>query len=141
MKTMSIAIISGAALALSACGMGAESTPVPLTEKQAKQLDKEISGKVAGKSVDCITQHASNNLIRISDDTLLYRSSGRLVYMNKLRWSCPGLARDNDILVVESFGSQLCSGDHVRLVDRVSGIQGPSCVLGEFVPYRKEPAA
>ena len=48
-----------------------------------------------------------------------------------------GLARDSDIMVVRQFGSSTCEGDFFHLVDRSSGIRGPTCVLGEFVPYRK----
>ena len=115
-----------------------DSTPKPLTDKQAQLLEKQLGDKVAGKPVNCISDFNGTNLIRVSDDILLYRVSGNLVYQNKLRSSCPGLARDNDIIVTEQFSSQKCRGDLVRLVDRVSGIQGPVCSLGEFVPYRKE---
>ena len=56
---------------------------------------------------------------------------------NDLKGSCPGLARDSDIMVVRQFGSSTCSGAFFHLVDRSSGIRGPTCVFGEFVPYRK----
>ena len=116
---------------------GVESTAAPLTAKQVKLLDSELKGKVAGKPVNCVNNFSSSNFIRVSDDMLLYRGVGRTVYQNNLRSSCPGLARDNDILVIETRGSSYCSGDLIRLVDRFSGIQGPVCSLGEFTPYRK----
>ncbi len=115
-----------------------DSTPKPLTEKQSALLAKALKGKVAGEPVNCISDFNATNLIRVSDDILLYRVSGRLVYQNRLRSSCPGLARDSDIIVSEQFGSQKCRGDLLKLVDRTSGIQGPVCSLGEFVPYRKD---
>jgi hypothetical protein len=111
--------------------------PAPLDAKQAKLLDKELSGKVAGKPLNCLSNSQTSNVIRVSDDMLLYRQSGRLVYQNKLRYTCHGLSRDDDIIVTETFGGSLCKGDLIRLVDRSSGIQGPVCSLGEFVPYRK----
>src|SRR3546814_1919053 len=73
----------------------------------------------------------------LSDNILLYRSGGNLVYRNDLKSSCPGLARDSDIMVARQFGSSTCEGDFFHLVDRSSGIRGPTCVFGEFVPYRK----
>ncbi len=115
-----------------------DSTPQPLTEKQSATLAKQLAGKVAGEPQNCITDFNSTNLVRVSDDILLYRVSSRLVYENRLRYSCPGLARDNDIIVTEQFGSQRCKGDLIRLVDRTSGIQGPTCSLGEFVPFRED---
>ncbi|MBL8651640.1 MAG: hypothetical protein JNL35_14710 [Sphingopyxis sp.] len=109
----------------------------PLTPKQAKTLDKQLMGKVAGEPVRCLLSGSNYQTIRVSDDILLYRQSGRLVYRNDLKGSCPGLARDNDIMVVRQFGGSTCSGDFFHLVDRSSGIRGPTCVLGDFVPYRK----
>jgi hypothetical protein len=123
---------------LAGCSVSeAQNAPVPLTDKQAKLLAKEIEGKSPGEAVSCISNIGQPNIIRVSDDMLLYRVSGRLVYQNKLRSPCPGLARDNDVIVSEQFGSQQCRGDLLRLVDRVGGIPGPVCVLGDFVPYRK----
>lgn len=127
-----------ASMALAGCAYGdADTTPAPIRDKEAKILEKELKGKVAGEPRNCIYNSRNVNAIRISDDTLLYRESGRTVYMNKLRSSCPGLTRGDDIMVVETYSGQLCSGDIIRLVDRTSGIQGPVCSLGEFVPYKK----
>ena len=126
-----------ASIALAGCAYGdADTAPAPIRDKEAKILAKELKGKVAGEPRNCINSRGVD-AIRIRDDTLLYRESGRLVYQNKLRGSCPGLTRGDDIMVTESFSGQLCSGDLIRLVDRTSGIQGPVCSLGEFVPYRK----
>ncbi|UNU43315.1 hypothetical protein EAO27_11775 [Sphingopyxis sp. YF1] len=130
--TVAAPLVAGCAPAGTAAP-GAEA----LTPKQAKLLDKQLGGKVPGEPVRCISNAASNETIRVSDDILLYRQSGRLVYRNDLRGSCPGLARDSDIMVVRQFGSQTCAGDFFHLVDRSSGIRGPTCVLGDFVPYRK----
>ena len=120
---------------IAACGE-VDSTPAPLTEKQSALLTKELSGKVAGKPVTCISDYNASNLIRVSDSILLYRVSGRLVYQNNLRYACPGIARDTDVIVSEQFGGQKCRGDVLRLVDRTSGIPGAVCSLGEFTPYR-----
>ncbi len=115
----------------------AEAGAAALTPKQAERLDKQLAGKVPGEPIRCLPNYQSNQTIRISDDILLYRANGKLVYRNNLRGACPGLARDSDIMVVRQFGSSTCSGDFFHLVDRTSGIRGPTCVFGEFVPYRK----
>jgi hypothetical protein len=122
---------------VAACGK-VDSTPKPLTEKQSAVLMKELSGKVAGTPVSCISDFSATNTIRVSDNILLYRVSGRLVFQNKLRSACSGLARDDDIMVSEQFGSQKCKGDIIRLVDRTTGMTGGVCSLGDFVPYRSE---
>lgn len=135
MRTM---IMATALAALAGCSVpAAQSTPLALDAKQAKLLDAQIAGKTPGEPVRCISQAPQTNIIRVSDDMLLYRVSGRLVYQNRLKSPCPGLARDNDIIVTEPLGNQQCRGDLIRLVDRVGGIPGPVCALGDFVPYRK----
>jgi Family of unknown function (DUF6491) len=140
MRPVSLAAVILPVFLLAACGE-VDSTPKPLSEKQSTLLAKELDNKTAGAPVNCISDFNATNLVRVSDDILLYRVSGNLVYQNKLRYSCPGLARDSDIIVSEQFGGQKCRGDLIRLVDRSSGIQGPTCSLGEFVPYRRDKKA
>jgi hypothetical protein len=129
-----------AAALLAACAPAGSAEPgaAALTPKQAEILDKQLAGKVAGEPVTCLNSNSRTyETIRVSDDILLYRASGKLVYRNTLSGSCPGLARDNDIMVVRSYGTGTCRGDFFHLVDRTSGIRGPTCVFGDFVPYRK----
>lgn len=138
-------LISAAALTcamaplLAACAPNGTAEPgaAALTPKQSERLDKLLSGKVPGEPVRCLPNYRTTETIRISDNILLYRAGGKLVYRNDLRDSCPGLARDSDIMVVRQFGSSTCEGDFFHLVDRTSGIRGPTCVFGAFVPYRK----
>lgn len=133
---LAFALVSS--LALAGCAYGdADTAPAPIRDKEAKILERELKGKVAGEPRNCISNSRSMDSIRISDDTLLYRESSRLVYVNTLRSPCPGLRRDDDILVTQSLSGQLCRGDIIKLVDRISGMPGPMCSLGEFVPYRK----
>ncbi len=132
-----------AALLLAGCATG-DPGPVgeaALTPKQLALLEKNLAGKQAGDPVSCISAFPSSQLIKVSDDILLYRVSGRLVYRNDLSPSCPGLARDDDIVVTRITGSQICQGDIIRLVDRTSGIGGGGCAYGKFTPYRTPPAS
>ncbi len=142
MRNIFLTSTGGAALLLCGCTVtNADSTPIALTEKQSNLLQKQISGKVAGEPVSCISNFQSDDIIRVSDDMLLYKISGRLVYQNRLKSPCPGLASDRDIMVTERFGNQQCRGDIIKLEDRIGGIPGPFCILGDFVPYRKASTA
>ncbi len=125
------------ALGVGACGMaGVDREASPLKPSQLEMLDKHLAGKVAGEPVNCIPSRTADNSIRVSDDIILYRVSKRLVYRNDLANSCLGLGRNDDILIVKTYGSQLCDGDIIHLVDRLSGINKGACSLGQFVPYR-----
>ncbi len=137
-RLTTLALAAIAPIVLSACAASGvrEANADALTPDQVALLERNLGGKVAGRPVSCIPSHASGQTIRVSDDILLYRVSGNLVYKNELRGGCPGLARNDDIIVSRVFGSGPCRGDILNLVDRSSGISGPSCVLGEFTPYR-----
>ena len=140
-KSAAFILAALAPIALSACAAGERSAEAEaLTPDQLALLDRHLGGKVAGEPVSCISNNTSSiDTIRVSDSVLLYRVSGRLVYKNDLRSSCPGLARDNDVIVSRNFGPGPCRGDIIRLVDRTSGIGGASCSLGSFTPYRTPP--
>lgn len=133
------ALTAATAMLVAGCAPAGTAEPgaAALTPKQAETLDKQLADKVAGAPEKCLPSFRVNETIRVSDTIILYRASRNLVYRNDLKNSCPGLARDSDIMVVQPFGSSTCSGDFFHLVDRSSGIRGPTCVFGEFVPYRK----
>lgn len=139
MSNIALPVVAACAAALGGCAQSSADVARAdaLTPKQMEVLDKQLGGKIAGAPQRCISNFDRLQTIRVSDDTLLYRSSGKLVYRNDLKGSCPGLARDSDIMVVRQFGTSTCEGDFFHLVDRTSGIRGPTCVFGEFVPYRK----
>lgn len=130
--------LAAAAATLSSCAVGPESArPRELTPDQLAELDRNLGGKVAGEPVRCLPLGATTmQTIRVSDDILLYRQSGRVVYRNDLRGGCPGLSRDRDIMEFRNHGGSTCRGDIFTLVDPLSGARGPSCVLGDFTPYR-----
>ena len=91
---------------------------------------------VATIVLSCVLIQASEAL-RVSDTNrhvLLY-GSGKTIWANQLAPAC-GFGRD-DVLITEPTGSYHCRGDLVRSMDRLSHIPGPSCVIGEFVPYTR----
>ena len=109
--------------------------PKPLTPKQMAELDEALAGKVAGEKQTYISRVPQTNLRVISNNVLLYRVSSKLVYKNELIGSCNGLTR-GDIMIVRSFGSQMCRGDFTTTASPVSGITSGACALGDFIPYR-----
>lgn len=95
----------------------------------------ELHGRTAGIAQRCVSLRPTDSLRAADTDphTLVYRS-GPIIWANHLG-QC-AFASD-DVLVTEPTGSDLCRGDLVRSFDRSSHIPGPSCVLGDFVPYRR----
>lgn len=130
---MRMAIAIGA-LALG-CGAASADTQSKAQARADRELGKALEGRVAGKPQDCISATGADGPQIIDQRTVLYRQ-GRNVWRNDLPDSCPGLD-DDDLLVIELWGSQICRNDRFRVHDRVSTIPGPSCRLGSFTPYAK----
>jgi hypothetical protein len=96
----------------------------------------ELAGRGAGAPERCVSIQQSEAL-HTSDTNrhVLIYGSGRTIWANQLGPTC-GFGRD-DVLVTEPIGSYHCRGDIIRSFDRYSRIPGPSCILGDWVPYRR----
>ena len=98
-------------------------------------LARELAGLSAGPPRTCVSASSTTqNLVPIDENTVIQRD-GRTVWVNRLRGRCPGL-RPPVTVVVQTHGSQHCSGDHIRPLEFGSSIPGPTCFLGEWTPYR-----
>lgn len=136
--TAALGLSLAAPLALGACaqlGAPGESD----VARETRLLSQNLAGKVPGPPQSCIPIERSREPIRVSDRILLYRVGRDLVYRNDLASPCTGLADDNDIIVAERFGNQICEGDLIRLVDRNSGMGAVACSYGKFTPFRLPP--
>lgn len=129
------ALAALALIGLAGCTM-ADSRPARLTDSQSKELAKALEGKTAGAPVNCVRrQLGTDGLHAVSDELLIYRVNRNLVYRNDLNGSCVGISRGN-AMVLKPTNDQYCRNDIVGSVDFTTGIRGPSCALGDFVPYR-----
>jgi hypothetical protein len=120
------------ALAL-ALALGSCTAPPPPPQPQGPPL--ELAGRTAGGPQNCVTT-TQLDVLRPSENAahvMLY-GSGRTIWANNLGSCRFGY---DDILVMQMYGPQLCRGDIVRSIDRLSRIPGPACVLNDFVPYTR----
>ena len=99
-----------------------------------QELAKILEGRVAGEPTNCLPTWRNANL-RIVDGTALVYDAGRTIYVNIPQR--PETLDDDDILVTEIWGGQLCRLDHVRTIDRSGGFLTGVVFLNKFVPYRK----
>ena len=126
-----VMILAGAALALTgATAVSAETR----AEKAEAELAQLLEGRTAGEPVKCITAHNSNR-IRVMEHVGIVYDAGDTIYV--ARATSPMMLDHWDVPVIERFGSQLCTNDIMRTVDRSSGhITGP-LFLDDFVPYAR----
>ena len=95
----------------------------------------EIAGRIAGPAQRCVTLSQSEGLHTANRSTLAVRS-GKTIWVNQLQDGCGGFGQW-DVIVTEPIGTQYCRGDLVRSFDSVSKIPGPTCRLGDFVPFTR----
>ncbi|QJU57083.1 hypothetical protein HL653_04130 [Sphingomonas sp. AP4-R1] len=120
------------AMLLATLATGAAAAPKPTGEAK---LQKMLQGYTAGKPASCLPLTPSMDSTKIEGIGLVYKR-GRTLYVNRFDRGCPSLTNFTST-VTRTPGSQLCRGDIVRIVDLVSGIEGGSCVMGDFTPYEK----
>ena len=128
MRKIALAIVTGAAL-LAAPAIQAKPKLTP-----QQQLDKLLAGRVAGKPVHCIPNFDAREM-QVLDKTAIVYGHGDTIWVNIPRNVAD--LDDDEIQVIHSNGSQLCSLDMVRTVDRGGHFPTGFISLGEFVPYKK----
>lgn len=100
------------------------------------QLAKLLEGRVAGKPQSCIPLSTTRSSQIIDKTAIVYRI-GSTLWVNRPKGGAESLD-DDDILVLKTSGSQLCSIDTLELHDRSSHMYSGFVSLGEFVPYRRD---
>jgi hypothetical protein len=123
------------AMSLPASLIDASAAHAQRRERGEAELARVLGGRVPGKPVDCIDLRSAGSS-HIIDRTAIVYGSGGTLYVNRPRSGAPSLDSD-DILVTRTSGSQLCSLDTVRLVDRGSRIPSGFIALDKFVPYAR----
>lgn len=102
-------------------------------------LGIELAAKPVGPAQSCVSVSPGEGLAVMPDGTVGVRT-GKTLWLNDAGKACKTLSAMST-LVVERHGPQICRGDRVTSVETTSGIPGPVCILGDFVPYREDAAA
>lgn len=120
-----------AALAASGCA----TMPNETAQGPDPRLTAALEGRVAGKPQHCLplNQATGSEIFR---DAILYRESRNRFWVADAP-GCGSTRSTDDILVQQVWGSQLCSGDIIHQVDRISHITGGACGIRSFTPYTK----
>jgi hypothetical protein len=130
MKTLAL-ILAGAALAL---GGTTAATAETRAERAEAKLARMLEGLTAGEPVKCISALRSHHIQVIEHIGIVY-DAGDTIYV--ARATDPDALDYWEVPVIERFGSQLCSNDVMRTVDRSGGYVTGPLFLEDFVPYTK----
>lgn len=104
--------------------------------RDAAKLEETLAGYTPGKPVDCVPNRDLNGPEAYGETTLIFRTGRSFIWRTETSGSCDDVKR-GDALITHQFSSRLCKGDIARTADLRAGFSTGSCVIGEFVPYRK----
>jgi hypothetical protein len=124
-------LLAGVALALT--GATAASAG-KLADRGEAKLARMLEGRVAGEPVKCING-LRNNRVQVIEEVGLVYDAGDTIYVS--RPTDPKALGRTDIVMTDQFGSQLCTHDVRRTVDRYQGYVTGPIFLQDFVPYTK----
>lgn len=93
-----------------------------------------------GETVNCVST-PSTDITPIDDKTFLVRTGASAYYLNETRGVCRGASASFTRLELNLFGSNLCSGEIVKVVDNQTGMFRSTCTLGVFEKLKKKDAA
>ena len=103
----------------------------------AEQLQRLIAGKVAGAPTACLGNSRYDDMTVIDERTVAFRR-GSTVFVNTVGPGCSQITAPGSTLVFRNVGGTgLCRGDIAEVSYLSSGMTVGSCVLGDFVPYRR----
>lgn len=104
--------------------------------RDAAKLEETLTGFTPGTPVNCVENRDLRGPEAYGEHTLIFRASRKLIWRTETSGSCDEVKR-GDALVTRQFGSRLCKGDIARTANLQAGFSTGTCVIGEFVPYRK----
>ncbi len=116
---------------------GTETAQVsPMRARGEARLARELEDKSAGPPQACISRFEAERMDSPTEEVLLFRVSNQLVYVNRPETGCPATGGSRRI-ERRSIGTNLCRGEAFQVIDNQSGAYVGSCILGDFVPYRR----
>ncbi len=100
------------------------------------KLETALAGKTAGKPQSCIRSRDANGPESFGENTLVFRVSKKLSYVNETRGSCKDIGNGRALIIRSFVGGDLCRGDIASSADLSAGFETGHCSFGDFVPYR-----
>ncbi len=95
-----------------------------------------LAGRIAGKPVKCIDLQRIQGPSVVDRHTIIYRRSGRRVWVTRPVNDCPAL-RPVVTLITQVYGAQLCRNDRFQVLEPGAIIPSAYCRFDYFTPYDK----
>lgn len=92
------------------------------------------------ETVKCVDMR-STDITAVDETTFIFKAGPNDYYLNRTRGACNGASSSFTRYEINLFGSRLCSGEIMKIVDQQSGIFRGACSLGDFTKLNRKPAA
>jgi hypothetical protein len=133
-----ILAITAAAAALAGCTMSRDGPVSADSDADGEVLLAEaLAGRTAGGPVNCVRSQDVRNTRSAGGGRVLFDGPGNVVYVNQTSGSCPAI-RPWHAIRHRTVGTNICSGELIRVFDPQSGVEYGGCSLGAFVPWRRK---
>lgn len=97
------------------------------------EMARILANRTELPTVSCVNiRNLGGN--RTVGDAIVFGGNQRRIYVNHPPGGCPDIDSGRS-LTFRTTQSQLCRGDIVTVVDRISGTTFGGCGLGDFTPY------
>ncbi len=136
MKAFGISV-AVAAMAMAAPAHAQDRHAQDREERAQTAFAELVEGRTAGEATNCISTFQSNRL-RVEEHVGLVYERGDTIWV--ARTTNPRSLDQWDVPVIERYGSQLCTHDVTRTIDRSSGMFSGVLFLEDFVPYTLDEA-
>lgn len=113
-----------------------DETRLHVQQQEAARLDAALAGFTPGTPVTCLPSQDVRGPEAYGENVLLFRVGQNLIFRSTTHGSCRGVGR-GETLITRHYTGRMCSGDIARTANLTTGIETGSCVLGDFVPYRR----
>ena len=141
--TLKALVIAGLMAGLAPQAMSDDEVPKGEAAKDEKEQTALADFKAlkryeaTGKVIRCISLNRIQSSRVLDDQTVFFKMRGRKHYVNRLKYKCPSLKREERFMYKTSIG-QLCNIDIITVLDSF-GRQWGSCGLGKFEEMKLKP--
>ena len=111
----------------------------------ADRVDDKAAAKLAsmvptGKTADCLSLRAIDDITAVDEETFLVRAGARY-YVSRTGSRCAGATRSFNRIEHRTTQAQLCRNEIISIVDNQTGMLNGSCSMGSFEELAPAPAA
>lgn len=141
--TLKALVIAGLMAGFAPQGMSDDEVPKGEAAKDEKEQTALADFKAlkryeaTGKVKRCISLNRIQSSRVLDDQTVFFKMRGKKHYVNRLKYKCPSLKREERFMYKTSIG-RLCNVDIITVLDSF-GRSWASCGLGKFEEIKLKP--